>query len=613
MTPEMVAFLSTTANEQGNGSANNTEQNGAFAPISTAHAPKESQDPFLTTSLKVNGGASHSGHGNSVSWEKPNRLANNIRSENDETVAGSIETPTTQIEDDAFRGPGVADAVSVHNSWDPPLAPTRKPRTAQDLGLDFAAAPPPKMRNPISKTRTRGRNGPEEMQILQVPETNALKRTISGQSAQPSANQNSAAEPTRRSDRLLKNSRPANTTSSKTSSLSGVLNGFRDGRDIKKVKGTSGKVRTAATSTVGRVVSGNRDRKHMVELSDADVKQPSGMAGTKASTSAIHRNAAHERLKETEALQHLLDLFSKLSTGYYNLTHYRCQEAITTFNSLSSSQRETPWVLSQIGRAYFEQAAYHDAEKFFVRAKQLMPSKLEDMEYYSTTLWHLKEEVSLAFLSHELMEVERLSPQAWCAIGNSFSLQREHDQALKCFKRATQLDPNFAYGFTLQGHEYMANEEYDKALDAYRGGISADRRHYNAWYGLGKVYEKMGKYDFAEQHYRTAQSINPANAVLVCCIGMVLEKMKNPHLALDYYSRACTLAPTQALSRFKKARVLMALNEPKRALDELKTLKDLAPDEANVHFLLGRLYKMMREKGEAIKCFTTALNLDPKV
>jgi anaphase-promoting complex subunit 3 len=56
----------------------------------------------------------------------------------------------------------------------------------------------------------------------------------------------------------------------------------------------------------------------------------------------------------------------------------------------------------------------------------------------------------------------------------------------------------------------------------------------------------------------------------------------------------------------------MKLNRPRDALAELTVLKDLAPDDANVHFMLGRLYKMLREKGEAIRHFTVALNLDPK-
>lgn len=52
---------------------------------------------------------------------------------------------------------------------------------------------------------------------------------------------------------------------------------------------------------------------------------------------------------------------------------------------------------------------------------------------------------------------------------------------------------------------------------------------------------------------------------------------------------------------------------PREAFTELEILKDIAPDDANVHFMLGRLYKMTREKALAIKHFTIALNLDPKV
>ncbi|KAB2578496.1 Protein bimA [Lasiodiplodia theobromae] len=274
--------------------------------------------------------------------------------------------------------------------------------------------------------------------------------------------------------------------------------------------------------------------------------------------------------------------------------------------------RETPWVLAQMGRAQYEQARYSEAADLFEKVKRIAPSRMEDMEVYSTVLWHLKGETDLAYLAHELIETDRLSPQAWCAIGNSFSLQREHDQAVKCFRRATQLDPKFAYAFTLQGHEHVANEEFDKALLAYRSAIAADSRHYNGWYGLGRVYEKMGKFEVAEKHYKNAHHINPRNPVLLVCIGVVLERMRKPQAALLQYNEACRLDPRSALARFKKARVLMNLRKTRMALEELEILKDLAPDEANVHFMLGKLYKMMRDKTSAIRHFTIALNLDPK-
>ena len=53
--------------------------------------------------------------------------------------------------------------------------------------------------------------------------------------------------------------------------------------------------------------------------------------------------------------------------------------------------------------------------------------------------------------------------QAWCCAGNALSLARDHDGALRCFRRALALDPSFAYGHTLCGHEHLANDDYDAA------------------------------------------------------------------------------------------------------------------------------------------------------
>ena len=186
---------------------------------------------------------------------------------------------------------------------------------------------------------------------------------------------------------------------------------------------------------------------------------------------------------------------------------------------------------------------------------------MQEMETYSTLLWHLKKDVELSFLAHELFDLDRVSPQAWCALGNCYSLQRDHDQALRCFKRATQIDDGLAYAYTLQGHEHLANDDLEKAMSCFRSALSADSRHYNAWYGIGKVYEKSGKNDMALRHYKTAYSINPTNVVLICCVGAAFEKEGNYKQALVHYSKACDLAPGSALSKFRKARVLIGLGK----------------------------------------------------
>ena len=70
---------------------------------------------------------------------------------------------------------------------------------------------------------------------------------------------------------------------------------------------------------------------------------------------------------------------------------------------------------------------------------------------HSTILWHLKREVNLCYLAKRALDFERTSAHACCVVGNCFSLQKEHDTALKFFQRAIQLQPDFAYAYTLSG------------------------------------------------------------------------------------------------------------------------------------------------------------------
>jgi anaphase-promoting complex subunit 3 len=598
VTPEMIAFMKSTHQNEKDIAADKPSASAGILQSQPTNNPVAS-DPFLSSNLRTNGVPS--GYGSSALWEKLNGSTMTVASSSVNVNGEAMETPVGGNDERTLQN----GTVSMNPPGEPPSAPARKQRNPPELS-DFGLAPPPRMGTNSIKSRTRSKPGSEDA-VLTVPDPPTAaptKRTISGQVAQSNVtSQNAAPEGARRSRRLLNTVQPTTTSGSKMSSFASSL-GLREGRDIKKAKAPATKGRTATTSTVGRVVSGNRNRAEAMDVDPRESRPPTQKAST---------GSQSQYNKDWEGLQSLLEVFSRIANGYFCLSRYDCQNAIQVFNSLPTQHRESPFILACIGKSYYEQASYADAEKFFIRVKQNSASVLEDMEVYSTVLWHMKNEVELAYLAHELMETDRLSPQAWCAVGNSFSLQREHEQALKCFKRTTQLDSSFAYGFTLQGHEYIANEEYDKALDAYRSGVNAEPRHYNAWYGLGKVYEKMGKYDIAEQHYRTAAQINPTNAVLVCCIGMVLEKNKNYEAALAQYSKACALSPTSALSRFRKARVLVQLQQPKMALVELQLLKDVAPDEANVFFLLGKLYKMLKMRADAVRCFTAALNLDPKV
>jgi len=624
VSPEMDAILKTSARDQCDAQlpARDTTLSAMLDHVQNRPGARpasvvETTDPFNVSSRGFPGGI-FSNFAMSQKLNESNPSLSNIPAAGGGGIGPeAMETPTgPSASIDATvvpsrRDPGVVSAFSI----DPPQAPVRKTRTIPGIGMDFSMDAPKMSRAVSSKRTQKALDQAEESAATQALRNHNLastggdrKRTVSGQVVPRQMSEDPGA-PQRRSVRLM-NFRP---TSSKSSSNVPTV-GPNPARELKKAKPPISKIikPSSSTSTVGRQVSGNR--KHVDDSMEVDQKEPVTKSWSHAIGHLTHsKPAEQDSVKQKDGLESLLALFKLFGSAYFALSQFQCLEALEIYRSLPRAHQETPWVMAQMGRAHYEQAAYGEAEKYYRRIRQMAPTRFEDMEIYSTILWHLKRETDLAFLAHELVDSSWQSPQAWCALGNSWSLARDHEQALRCFKRATQLNPKFAYAFALQGHEHVSNEEYDKALQSYRQGMAADSRHYNAWYGVGRVFEKLGNYEKAFLHFSKASKINPTNAVLICCIGTVLEKQKNHRQALQYYSDATELAPKSALTRFKKARALMALGELQNAKDELIILQRIAPDEAMVHFLLGKLYKTLRNKSEAVKSFTIALNLDPKV
>ncbi|XP_027052490.1 cell division cycle protein 27 homolog [Pocillopora damicornis] len=308
----------------------------------------------------------------------------------------------------------------------------------------------------------------------------------------------------------------------------------------------------------------------------------------------------------------LMALLKQIGQAYVHLSSYECKQALNAFSSLAPHHYNTGWVLTQVGRAHFELAEYQLAEKVFAKVRQLEPYRIEGMEIYSTTLWHLQNEVSLSALAQELVETHRTSPQAWCATGNCFSLQKEHDTAIKFFQRAVQVNSTFTYAYTLLGHEYVLTEELDRAMSCFRQAVRTDSRHYNAWYGIGMIYYKQEKFNLAEIHFRKALSINPSSSVLYCHVGVVQHAMKKSDAALVTINKAMNIDPKNPLCKFHRASILFSMDKHKEALEELEELRKIVPREALVYFLLSKVYKKLGENHLAQMNFSWAIDLDPK-
>ncbi|KAK0197270.1 hypothetical protein F5146DRAFT_1014772 [Armillaria mellea] len=315
---------------------------------------------------------------------------------------------------------------------------------------------------------------------------------------------------------------------------------------------------------------------------------------------------------ETElADNYVYDLMRRFAIATRALTLFDSTKCLDELMQLPEEHQKTPWVLSLIGRAHYEKADYGAAERAFKALRTSDPYRLWDMELYSTLLWYLQSHVELSFLAQELLNINPRSAQAWIAIGNLFSLQKDRPQALTCFKRASQMDPSCAYAFTLSGHESI-DEDVDKAINFFQSALRVDPRHYNAWYGLGSCYLRMSKIRLAEYHYRKANAIHPNNAVLLGCVGMAVERRGDRKTALQIFNEAIDISPENALVRYRRAKILISMKKYERAIEDLEYLRKSTPEESNVVFQLARAYRLVGDEVKSAQLLAVVRDIAPK-
>merc|ERR1712166_1159698 len=266
------------------------------------------------------------------------------------------------------------------------------------------------------------------------------------------------------------------------------------------------------------------------------------------------------------------DWLRTLARTYALMSEYQLTQACEEIENLEPCHASSPLTLAMLGRAQFEMTLYKQAEKSFKAALQLDPLCPEAIDVYSTTLWHLKKDLELSQLSQDVIQDNRKCPQAWCALGNCFSLQQDHDTAIKFFDRAVQLDQHYSMAYTLCGHEQAANEEHERAMSYYRNALRQDERNYKAWFGLGTVYQRQEKHEAAELHFQQAIGIHSTASVLHCWLGIVRD---------EAHSYVQALQPKEAELYLQLGKAYKKLGQHHNARLQLMLAWDLDPKSSN--------------------------------
>ena len=94
------------------------------------------------------------------------------------------------------------------------------------------------------------------------------------------------------------------------------------------------------------------------------------------------------------------------------------------------------------------------------------------------------------------------------ALGGYYFGQQNFPEAIKYYKKASEIEPKFSTAFNLLGYAYRQNVDYANSESAFKKYIELIPNDPNPYDSLAELYLKEGKWDDSIAQYRKALSIN---------------------------------------------------------------------------------------------------------
>ena len=111
------------------------------------------------------------------------------------------------------------------------------------------------------------------------------------------------------------------------------------------------------------------------------------------------------------------------------------------------------------------------------------------------------------------MEIDDKDPQAFCNLGNCYSVLSMVDDAIGAFKKASELAPDYSLPHTNLGTLYANMGRPETALKELKLAVDMNPQDTAAWMNLYTCYKEVGLMEDSQNAYRKYEALMEAPAL----------------------------------------------------------------------------------------------------
>jgi tetratricopeptide (TPR) repeat protein len=279
-------------------------------------------------------------------------------------------------------------------------------------------------------------------------------------------------------------------------------------------------------------------------------------------------------------------------------------------------------LLSKKGRYRESYALYKQVLNSFpqnIRAKkaveQLINIKINDSNNNPPSevinkLLHLFNNKKFSSVIEKVQALTYQYPRAsilWNILGVSAYQTHMPDKAIKAYKKALSINPDYAEAYNNMGVALKDLGKIDKAIQIFNKAILIKPDYVEAYNNLGNAYKDQYKPEDAIKAYKKAISLKPDYAEAYNNLGNSLNDLGRFKEAIEFINKSISLKPNYVLAFNNLGVVLATQGKLDEAINAFKKALLINPDYADAYNNIGNALKHQGKIQDAIGAFKNAI------
>ena len=201
-------------------------------------------------------------------------------------------------------------------------------------------------------------------------------------------------------------------------------------------------------------------------------------------------------------------------------------------------------------------------------------------------------------------------PQAHYNLGVALARAGRHEEAEASYRRALELEPEYALSYQGLGQLAFRRGANDIAASYFRRAVAVDSTLAVAHNNLGHIHHRKGDVEVAVRHYERAVRHEPGHAQYLLNLGLAYRALGRFDRSLAMVERAASLDSTLQNLEVILASLYLADQRLPEALSSYRDLVDKGGG-AGAHTGLGDVYAMLSDLDKSAAQYRRVLQLDP--